>query len=74
MFEPKIIPMGWQCPVCNRVYSPTTSMCYYCGSEQDKTVVNTTGTKVDWTMPTTITGGCDAPEPHYGGNTQRTTR
>lgn len=23
---------GWQCPVCKRVYSPTTPMCYYCGN------------------------------------------
>lgn len=22
---------GWQCPVCKRVYSPTTPMCLYCG-------------------------------------------
>jgi len=21
------IPTGWQCPVCKRVYSPSTSMC-----------------------------------------------
>ena len=35
-------PQGWQCPICKRVYSPTTSMCYYCGNE--KTVVGTTTT------------------------------
>ena len=23
---------GWQCPICKRVYSPTTSMCFYCGN------------------------------------------
>lgn len=23
---------GWVCPRCNRVYSPTTPMCLYCGS------------------------------------------
>ena len=23
---------GWQCPICKRVYSPTTPMCYYCGN------------------------------------------
>lgn len=25
-------PQGWQCPICRRVYSPTTPMCYYCGN------------------------------------------
>jgi len=24
------IPQGWQCPVCNKVYSPTTPMCLTC--------------------------------------------
>lgn len=31
---------GWQCPICKRVYSPTTPMCWYCGGEK-KTVVST---------------------------------
>lgn len=25
---------GWQCPICGRVYSPTTSMCFYCGNKE----------------------------------------
>lgn len=25
-------PQGWQCPICKRVYSPITPMCYYCGN------------------------------------------
>ena len=25
-------PQGWQCPICKRVYSPTTPMCFYCGN------------------------------------------
>jgi len=25
---------GWQCPVCKRVYSPTTPMCLYCGKSE----------------------------------------
>lgn len=24
-------PQGWQCPICKRVYSPTTPCCFYCG-------------------------------------------
>lgn len=24
-------PRGWVCPKCGRVYSPSTSMCSYCG-------------------------------------------
>lgn len=27
------IRQGWQCPICHRVYSPDTPMCYYCGNE-----------------------------------------
>lgn len=27
---------GWQCPICGRVYSPTTPMCFYCGKEELK--------------------------------------
>ena len=22
---------GWECPKCGRVYSPNTSMCFFCG-------------------------------------------
>ena len=36
-------PQGWQCPVCKRVYSPTTPMCYYCGNN----VVTTTTTNIE---------------------------
>jgi uncharacterized OB-fold protein len=38
------IQQGWQCPVCGRVYSPITPMCYYCGGEQ-KTITYTTNTE-----------------------------
>lgn len=24
---------GWQCPICKRVYSPFTQMCFYCGQK-----------------------------------------
>ena len=27
---------GWQCPICGRVYSPITPMCFYCGRKELK--------------------------------------
>lgn len=45
-------PRGWVCPKCGRVYSPTTTMCYYCGhgsiDVQVTNIPNTTGIKPDW--------------------------
>lgn len=32
---------GWQCPICGRVYSPTTPMCFYCGNKPESTQVVT---------------------------------
>ena len=26
------VRQGWQCPVCGRIYSPDTLMCYYCSN------------------------------------------
>ena len=54
------IPQGWRCPICKRVYSPLTAMCFYCGHQHIETNTDRT---VDWTMPQTITGA--GPEPHY---------
>ena len=39
---PQFAQQGWECPKCHRVYSPMTTMCYYCGNE--KNVVYTTQT------------------------------
>jgi uncharacterized OB-fold protein len=36
------IPQGWQCPVCNKVYSPTTPMCFTC-PQTTKSSSNTGG-------------------------------
>ena len=57
-------PQGWQCPVCKRVYSPSTSMCMFCGGNDitteeyttsgNKTVINPPhkqklpSTDIDW--------------------------
>lgn len=36
---------GWQCPICGRVYSPTTPMCFYCsGKGETRTTTQTGGT------------------------------
>lgn len=40
------VRQGWQCPVCRRVYSPDTPMCYSCSNYE--TITTTTlnvGTK-----------------------------
>ena len=42
MIDNNDIPQGWQCPICKRVYSPTTLMCMYCGREE-QTIVTSTG-------------------------------
>ena len=40
LYNVNFAPQGWQCPICKRVYSPTTPMCYYCGN--NTTVLRTT--------------------------------
>lgn len=60
---PKFPQQGWQCPICHRVYSPITPMCYYCGNEKYTT---TTGTATidrmsgmpinEWGKSTTTSG------------------
>ena len=34
-------PQGWQCPICGRVYSPSTPMCYYCSRKTETTTTST---------------------------------
>lgn len=34
---------GWQCPICKRIYSPTTIMCPFCGG-----AAKTIDIKFDW--------------------------
>ena len=47
MYNPNYInwaPEGWRCPVCGRVYSPTTPMCFYCSNQE---VTYGTGTSIN---------------------------
>ena len=50
MITENFAQQGWQCPICKRVYSPLTMMCYYCGAEGiTRTSTGTgTGTSSDW--------------------------
>ena len=35
MNENPFIKQGWECPKCGRIYSPSTSMCKYCGGDEN---------------------------------------
>ena len=49
------VQQGWQCPICKRIYSPFTMMCYYCsGESKTSTNVNSTG-YIDWQKHQSIT-------------------
>jgi len=37
---------GWQCPICRRVYSPLTPVCFYCGGESKTWTSTGTGNSV----------------------------
>lgn len=51
------VQQGWQCPICKRVYSPLTFMCYYCGDNTVTTTSTGTGTfsDIDWKKQQTVT-------------------
>ena len=42
VFNYSFAQQGWQCPICKRVYSPHTFMCYYCSNQE---TVASTGTE-----------------------------
>lgn len=45
---------GWQCPICKRVYSPNTMMCYYCGNG-NTTTETTHKFAIDYTHKNNLT-------------------
>lgn len=46
MNESNYAQQGWQCPICKRIYSPFTPMCYICGGEVSTST--TTEHTLDW--------------------------
>ena len=56
MIDTYIPQQGWQCPICKRIYSPHTFMCYYCGGEQkiETTTETTTATNSPYRDTVTI--------------------
>ena len=44
------VPQGWQCPVCKRVYSPSTPWCYFCWN-QETTTTTTTSVEINVEPP-----------------------
>ena len=63
MIQTKFIPQGWECPKCNRVYSPTTSMCSHC--PQHTQGYASTGTAITFNTGTTFSHAftSDTPNP-----------
>lgn len=54
MIEFTGVQQGWQCPICKRVYSPLTMMCYYCGEAVTSTSTGTFS-DIDWKKQQTVT-------------------
>lgn len=59
-FPTPLVPTGWQCPVCRRVYSPTTPQCFSCpGGAMART--GTSGDTAWMQGRPTIVGGSTLP-------------
>ena len=63
-----IAQQGWQCPLCKRVYSPSTPLCWYCGGEGTikTSTEGTIKTSTDWVKHESTTG---TPPLDIGGYT-----
>lgn len=54
---------GWQCPICKRVYSPSTPCCFYCGAES--TVTTSATLDIDYLKHESVTKAI----PNINGHT-----
>jgi hypothetical protein len=66
MYDPlnkPFIQQGWQCPVCGKVYAPSTPMCWSCPAKADQTWINGTGQAPDKPNVKT-TSGNQEPDMH----------
>lgn len=45
------VPQGWQCPICGRVYAPSTPWCYFCGNQETYTTTTTSETITSGSAP-----------------------
>ena len=43
-----IVQQGWQCPICKRVYSPHTPMCWYCNNGETHTTTTCNIDTEEW--------------------------
>lgn len=58
MIYENFIRQGWQCPICQTVYSPDTPVCFYCNPNLVKTKTTTTFggyNSLDWLKHDSIT-------------------
>ena len=66
--------IGWECPKCGRIYSPTQSMCLYCGNETLKSPQSmedwyrtyASSTQTDNNSNKYVIGGSDYRDPTTG--------
>lgn len=66
-------PLGWQCPVCGRVYSPFTQMCFYCQYNGQQTVITNDRTVPDRTpIRDIMVGGIDIKQAPGGDEDVKT--
>lgn len=63
MYNENFAQQGWQCPICKRVYSPMTFMCYYCGDNIDIAITSTGTGSIPMPVDPSTTGV--KPQPNY---------